>query len=310
MNKHKPKFMKIVPPGLMKGSIAPPYAWDGIERGDWSYEPPKRKPLKGLGEGEFDHPKAPNPSPLGHPAQMQRQQGGGSGGAATATNPATAGQHARVDAIHAEIKQIRADITKLMTHKQKLTQDEHGLRQKAKTELQQRQKYGPGVGTSITIGDPPAGSAGAPGGGGGNVITIRESEKGYGGIQPWETPIVRRLANRRLDLNRNAADSDRLLQMKDGPEQRQAHAQSSARDAAFQQHHDSGQAKRDLATRPQGSLEVAMLAKQIRDVEQSLELKHARLDALRQELEQLRQHAQESVGLRTNNLRRLSLLLK
>jgi cell division protein FtsB len=312
MNKHKPKFMKIVPPGQQKGTIAPPYAWDGLERSDWSYEYPKRRPLKGLGEGESDHPAAPKPAPL--PGAHHSSASQHAGGTATAPKP-NSGRHARVDAIQAEIKQIRADIEKLTQHKQKLTQDAHTLRQKAKDELQGRQKYGSGAGTSIIIGDAPKAGGSSRGG---NVITVRESDdapadldKGYGGVAPWKTPIEKRVANRRFEKDSASSERLRLLQMNpDSPEGRDARAQGAARNAAIQQHHDSGEAKRDLATRPKGSLEVAMLSKQIHDVEQVLAAKHARVDALTKELQQLRQHAQESIGLRSNNLRRQSLLLK
>lgn len=56
MNKHKPKFMKVVPPGQQRGSIAPPYTWDPQQRDDWEYKLPK--PSK-LGEC-LDHNNAPS----------------------------------------------------------------------------------------------------------------------------------------------------------------------------------------------------------------------------------------------------------
>lgn len=42
MNKHKPKFMRVVPPGQARGTMAPPYAWDPAERDDWRYEQPRK----------------------------------------------------------------------------------------------------------------------------------------------------------------------------------------------------------------------------------------------------------------------------
>lgn len=46
MNKHKPKFMKIVPPGQQRGTISPPYTWEPQQRDDWEYKLPKPSKLK------------------------------------------------------------------------------------------------------------------------------------------------------------------------------------------------------------------------------------------------------------------------
>ena len=52
MNKHKPKFMKVVPPGQQRGAIAPPYTWDPQQRDDWEYKLPKPSNLgEGFAEG-------------------------------------------------------------------------------------------------------------------------------------------------------------------------------------------------------------------------------------------------------------------
>jgi hypothetical protein len=46
MNKHKPKFMKVVPPGQQRGTIAPPYTWEPRQRDDWEYKLPEPSKLK------------------------------------------------------------------------------------------------------------------------------------------------------------------------------------------------------------------------------------------------------------------------
>lgn len=111
MARHKPKFMKIVPPGQQRGTIAPPYTWDTLERPDWRYETPVRSGLR-MGEGEFDAPRPPKPKPIGQPKAP--------GATATAPKPHPAGQrqndprHARVAQIHDEIQRLRAEIHQLM----------------------------------------------------------------------------------------------------------------------------------------------------------------------------------------------------
>jgi len=252
MNKHKPKFMKVVPPGQQRGMIAPPYAWDGRERDDWEY-----KLDKPIGEGEFDAPKPKDP------------------------------RHARVDALHAELQQLKAEVHQLMSK-------QHELVQRGKSELGQRQKYAPGAGHTMAFG--PKGKS--------DYITFREdpartqeeSSTPFG-VRPsdeWGIPT----RNRRF----KTSNQDFVSPMVDV----KGRARTAADNALLQRHHSSGQAKRDFATAPGSSAELI-------GVHQQLKQKRARIEQLTQELRQLRQQmklSHESAGLNSNNLHRLSLLLK
>lgn len=249
MNKHKPKFMKVVPPGQQVGTIAPPYAWDARERDDWQYK--LNKP-KAMWEGEFDNPAAggpPTPSPQTTPQPKDPR-------------------HARVDAIHAELQQLHAEVRQLMARRRQLTQA-------GKAELQQRPKYTPKPSHELAIGPRP---------GSGKYITLDEPV-GTLKSEAQETPPLGLRSSGRFDrrtLRRGAADEELLKR------------------------HRETEAKREHAKPPQQSAEIIGITNQLKQ-------KHARIDQLTQELQQLRQQLKqthESTRLSSNNLHRLSLLLK
>jgi len=114
MNKHKPKFMKVVPPGQQKGAIAPPYAWNGRERDDWEYKTAKPK---SMWEGEFssgefgtslDALSKPLPKPVGSPV----------GSPGEGSDPGKA----RIAALQARKKQIADEVTRLEARRHELVQ--------------------------------------------------------------------------------------------------------------------------------------------------------------------------------------------
>lgn len=83
--------MNIVPPGLFRGAVAPPYAWEPRERDDWEY----RAPLKF--KGRFDEsaqPGVPTINPL----------------------------KARIDAIHQQIAKLREEVKQLLARQHMLVQ--------------------------------------------------------------------------------------------------------------------------------------------------------------------------------------------
>lgn len=88
MNKHKPKFMNIVPPGLFRGALAPPYSWEPRERDDWEYRTPRRF------KTEAAQPGLP------------------------AINP----QKARIDAIHSQLMKLREEVRQLVAKQHMLVQ--------------------------------------------------------------------------------------------------------------------------------------------------------------------------------------------
>lgn len=96
MNKHKPKYMNIVPPGLFRGAVAPPYTWDARERDDWAYERPRR-----FGESTGDEDvlgKAPTPAPQVDPRK------------------------ARILAIKTQLNQLRLELKQLLARQHMLVQ--------------------------------------------------------------------------------------------------------------------------------------------------------------------------------------------
>lgn len=294
MNKHKPKFLKIVPPGQQVGTIAPPYTWDGRERDDWAFKLDKPKNMR---EGEFDAPKPPKPHSL---------RTGSSTATAAAPKPAAASQaakpaspppspaqpaakapdprHARVDAINAELKQLHQDVAQLMAK-------QHELTQQGKSELQQRPNYKQDPEREVFVGNRP---------GSGRYLTLpaplpqQESETPRG-IRPGDDRSLPEL-DRRKPTGKWGS-----------PSQERKTVQRNRADAELlRRHRDSGEAKRDYARPPQSSFALI-------NVHQQLAQKHARIQQLTQELKQLRQQMQmthESRRLRDNNLHRLSLLLK
>ena len=99
MNNHKPKFMRVVPPGQYRGSLAPPYAWDPKERDDWRYE------------AEFStQPLPPKPpasleGPTRHPARR--------GDTRRLPKPMDP-RRARINAINQELNQLRMEVKQLL----------------------------------------------------------------------------------------------------------------------------------------------------------------------------------------------------
>lgn len=100
MNKHKPKYMNIVPPGLFRGAVAPPYAWEPRERDDWAYENPRRarRPVaETFGDEDV----------LGSPAPAQQR-----------VDP----RKARIQSIKVQIEKLRGEVQQLVARQHELVQ--------------------------------------------------------------------------------------------------------------------------------------------------------------------------------------------
>jgi len=272
MNKHKPKFMKIVPPGQQRGTLAPPYAWDALERDDWRYELPKRTPLKGIREGEFDHPTAPKPAPLpgahqpqsapGHPTQQH------TGNTATASRP-DPGRSARVNAIHAELKQLRLQM-------QGLTAKLHQATERGKQEIESGKKF-----NAPAVPDPYRGESLQRSG-------LRLVENDY-------TPLG--IARREADPPRPGwghNPHDTSVWMPNDQEHEQSWKADNLRQRGI---------PRGLKQSPKASAEIVQIHKELAQ-------KRQQIQKLTDELKSLRQRVQESVGFSSNNLHRIALLLK
>lgn len=100
MNKHKPKYMNIVPPGLFRGAVAPPYSWEPRERDDWVYERPRR--FEDIDDSDILGPKAPPQTPKPNY------------------------RLSRVLVIRKQIEQLRDEISALMARQHQLVQAAKG----------------------------------------------------------------------------------------------------------------------------------------------------------------------------------------
>lgn len=309
MNKHKPKFMKIVPPGQQRGVIAPPYAWDARERDDWEYKTAKPKTVR---EGEFDTPSLVL---------------GGSPTARSSPDPKDA-LHARIDAIHTQIKQIEAAAKGLVARKHQLLQQ--GL---AGMRLPQAQ---PGA----TTAPPTTHFQGIKGGGmvdtPGDVPSEIEPEtrapeavrqKAISGRLPsWQrrrqaSGPVEALVRSKLRILSAAEDYTPYgIQRREGDP---GHAKSDTDHDDWKIPDTLGaerlRQRREKLDMPQGlswrmkSGEARGHGAEIIDLTDQIKQRRLQVDELHQELatlrNQIRQQAHESIGL-SNNLYRISLLLK
>lgn len=343
MRKHQPKFMKIVPPGQQRGTLAPPYAWDPLERDDWRFNMPKPRKL-----GEARHstevlPPQP-PRPMSGPGSVRPPRRGDTRRLPRPTAPDP--RKARVDAIHAELQKLKQEVQQLMArqhelHQQNVPSPKGPATPPPATHFQGVQ----GGGSVVTPGeaaidfepitDPEAVKAKArrrrlPG--------YARPMPGTEGPQhrPEHTPHQKRgfarvlgsLASRGLEsIERSAL---RLLGETDGvprglipdPGEKQVRAEPAdpstwkVPDTLKARRHRQSRANLDLPTgqKPSGDPQRSRAqGAEYLNIRNQLKQKRARIDQLTQELRQLRQQmktATESTGLTSNNLRRLSLLLK
>ena len=259
MSKHKPKFMKTVPPGQQRGSLAPPYAWGSIERDDWAYDAPKRSRLNGLKEGEFS--KAAPASP-GGPSKPPVHS-------AMAHPKPVDPRHARVEAITQELKQLHQEMTQLFA--QQKTAAAQGKTQSERIGKQFAPTTHPGEALERT------------------------------GLRLIEAAAYTPLGIERDENDPPHPDYDAHIQPLP---MRTKEQDAEAKNLRNLRSRGIPVGLRPQA--PQASFELIRIHKE-------MAAKRARITALSQELKQLHmqmRQSHESTGLRSNNLRRLSLLLK
>jgi len=122
MNKHKPKFMKIVPPGQQRGTIAPPYAWDALERDDWRFAMEKPSKLK---EDDAYHQPSTDVSPYrplaSHREKPKTERLPKLPAPTSAPTSAPDPRHQRVDEIHQEIAALKKELQGLHAKKKEFS---------------------------------------------------------------------------------------------------------------------------------------------------------------------------------------------
>lgn len=309
MNKHQPKFMKIVPPGQQRGQLAPPYAWNALERSDWRYESPKRRPLNGLKEGEFDATGAG-----GHATP--------NAGTATASKSADP-RHARVEEIQKELHQLRQELHQLHARKKSITDTIAA----GKAHLKRKPASPPPAGHwrgSAAAGypEPQSRAQGAPI----ESLLFRGSLRlleatpsmaeldALSGPPPEEKPKPRRSAGGMTSppIQFGTKDDPFVPTHVDGPRDLPVGwLNKKERRDQLVNPAPLGLLKRPSA--PPQSASLIKTAPQLTGIESEIRQKTNRVTQLTDELKGLRlqlQQAHESTGLRSNNLRRLGLLLK
>jgi hypothetical protein len=272
MNKHTPKFMKVVPPGQQRGSLAPPYTWNTLERDDWSYEQPKRRFSESDEDilGPKDPPKRPRVDP----------------------------RAARIDAIQGQLVRLRAEVKQLLARR-------HALVQAGKASLQKPQAVGVeslvrmrllllteaetphGIwGTRPTVGDARR-----------SRFAHRDPALEKPGMQ-WLARLERRRAQKDPEPYGLSRTPIRSISSKRRQERkRQLGRELAARGLA---------PPRPQTPAPAQSAEIISITKQLKQKHYEISNLVNELKQLRMQ----RKQAHESSGLSSNNRRRLSLLLK
>jgi seryl-tRNA synthetase len=236
--------------------MAPPYAWDAIEREDWKYDLPKPKHMA---EGEFKSSPPTHPSftsSTAHPSPGARDH-----------------RHDRVDAIHKEIAELRKKVAELNHQSQQLTQA-------GKDSLSQRPAYDPQSAVRIgeALGDYP--HTPGPADSAGGMTWVNNLEK------PREQPLGLRKKTSRDYRQIRKSDSERLQ---------------------VQRQHDQG--RRHHAQPPPQSAQLIGVHQQIDQKQKQIDSLNDELEGLLRQIKQSQPH-HESYRLTSNNLPRLSLLLK
>lgn len=281
MNKHKPKFMKIVPPGQQRGSLAPPYAWNPLERDDWRYN--MRKPSK-LGEAdyttdvlppsqEFKSLSAPRNRPKKGDTRRLPRPNFAKPSAPKPAPSAPDPRQARIAAIHQEIKGLRAQVKQLLAR-------QHELVQQGK---QQMSKH--------------AGQFGS---------TFKDKPQ-IESLSRTQLRIVEGGDYTPIGIPRRSGDAPRPGWHIDPHSTK---LPMNSREQNLQIMHDRNLRSQGI---PTGLTNQPQQSGQIIAIHKELAQKKARIDQLTQELHQLSQQAKaklESIGLATNNLSRVNLLLK
>jgi len=294
MNKHVPKRLKIVPPGLQRGMLAPPYAWDALERDDWKYELPKRSALSTLKEALPGRPAArPAPHAMPKPAPHQAPKPAAPHPAAPAApkppkapDPRTA----RVVAITNEIARLRGEIQQLMAHQKQLTQA-------GKAALAKRPSFDPHASVQI--------------GGVRNPLRIKEAFE----RKPTDDEVTARIkkhtpgpaerAGGMRWINRLGRERDEPLGLRN-PTSRDRRQTRKADSERLYVQRQQDQEKRAHAQPPQQSAQIIAVHGQIAQKQQQIAGLVNELKQLRMQMKQ----THESYRLTSNNMRRLSLLLK
>jgi len=314
MNQHQPKFMKIVPPGQQRGALAPPYAWNALERSDWGYESPKRRPLHGLKEDEFGAP-----SPGGQPETPADPR---SAGAASAPKPADP-RHARVDAIQKELQQLRQELHQLHSRKKEITDTIDAGKAHLKPKPASSGPAGHWRGSATTgYPEPKSRVLGAPV----ESLLFRGSLRlleaqpstaeldALAGPPPEEEPKPRPKPGGQMSppIQFATKDDPYIPTPVKGPSDLPVGwLNKGERRAQLTNPAPLGVMRRPSA--PPQSASLIKTAPQLPGIESEIKQKTERVSQLTNELKELRlqlQQSHESIGLRSNNLRRLGLLLK
>ncbi len=284
MNKHKPKIMKIVPPGQQRGALAPPYAWEPRERDDWKYA--LSQPKSGLKEaqGEFSTRVVPPraPKPLEHP----------SGGFNTPRRGDTRRLKRPVDPRHTRVEQIRAELQKLHQEVRALMARQRDLVQQGKRQLTTQPASSTPQGSFKGTGSSDPGHWGPREALCRSELFLVEADYTPFGIQrgPGDDP------------HPSAEGTPELAKDEKGP------------DVLRREFFRERRARLNLPLGLSPKKEPPKQSAEIIQIHQRVAQAQARIHQLTQELQQLRQQMRtaksESVGLGSNNIHRTVLLLK